>query len=74
MEKRWGGIQFERYADDIVCHCASEREAQALKSVLGARFTACDLTLHQGEWTAEALGEVPIAYSTGFVTGDDLAG
>jgi group II intron reverse transcriptase/maturase len=36
IEKRWGGIQFERYADDIVCHCSSEREAQALKSVLEA--------------------------------------
>ena len=46
VEKRWGGIQFERYAADIVCHCSSEREAQALKSVLEARFTACGLTLH----------------------------
>ena len=46
VEKRWGGIQFERYADDIVCHCSSEREAQALKSVLEARFTECGLTLH----------------------------
>ena len=24
VEKHWIGIQFERYADDIVCHCASE--------------------------------------------------
>ena len=46
VEKRWVGIEFERYADDIVCHCASEREAHALKSVLEARFTACGLTLH----------------------------
>lgn len=46
VEKRWGGIQFERYADDIVCHCASEREAKALRSVLEARFRACGLTLH----------------------------
>ena len=46
VEKRWGGIQFERYADDIVCHCSSEREAQALKVVLEERFKDCGLTLH----------------------------
>lgn len=44
--RRWGGIQFERYADDIVCHCASEREAQQLKRVLKQRFTECGLELH----------------------------
>lgn len=49
VEKRWGGIQFERYADDIVCHCSSEREAQALKAVLEDRFSACGLTLHPGK-------------------------
>ncbi len=38
-------MQFERYADDIVCHCASEQEAQQLKITLEQRFTACGLTL-----------------------------
>lgn len=46
IEKHWSGIQFERYADDIVCHCASEREAKRLKQLLEERFTACELTLH----------------------------
>ena len=46
VEKRWQGIQFERYADDIVCHCVSEREAVKLKEILTKRFTACGLTLH----------------------------
>ena len=46
IEKRWEGIEFERYADDIVCHCVSEREAQTLRSILEARFKACGLTLH----------------------------
>lgn len=46
IEKHWRGIQFERYADDIVCHCSSERQAKALREVLEARFSACGLTLH----------------------------
>jgi len=46
VEKHWIGIQFERYADDIVCHCASEKEAQTLKIQLEQRFNNCGLTLH----------------------------
>ena len=46
IERRWPDIQFERYADDIVCHCGSEREAQELKALLESRFEACGLTLH----------------------------
>jgi group II intron reverse transcriptase/maturase len=46
VEKHWTGIQFERYADDIVCHCASEQEAQQLKIKLEQRFIDCGLTLH----------------------------
>ncbi len=45
-EKNWKGIQFERYADDIVCHCTSEREAIELKVLLNDRFNQCGLTLH----------------------------
>ncbi len=30
----------------MICHCSSQREAQALKESLRARFTACKLTLH----------------------------
>jgi len=48
-EKHWPGIQFERYADDIVCHCVSEGVAKHLKQVLTERFAACGLTLHQGK-------------------------
>ena len=46
VEKNWPGIQFERYADDIVCHCTSEREAKGLKELLNDRFNQCGLTLH----------------------------
>jgi len=39
-------IQFERYADDIICHCFTRTEAQELKVQLEQRFKACGLTLH----------------------------
>jgi len=37
---------FERYADDIVVHCATEQEAQALKVRIEQRFLCCKLQLH----------------------------
>ena len=39
-------IPFERYADDIICHCRSMREAQALWDELKVRFESCGLVLH----------------------------
>jgi len=39
-------IQFERYADDILCHCISEAQAISLKEQVEARFIACGLALH----------------------------
>ncbi len=46
VEKNWKGIDFERYADDIICHCVSEREARKLLFVLDNRFNECGLQLH----------------------------
>ncbi|WP_419601928.1 group II intron reverse transcriptase/maturase [Thiolapillus sp.] len=46
VERHWKGVQFERYADDIVCHCKTEQEAIALQSTLNKRFSECGLTLH----------------------------
>ena len=37
---------FERYADDSVLHCKTEKEAQELKDALGARLSECGLELH----------------------------
>jgi hypothetical protein len=39
-------IPFERYADDIVCHCRTEAQAQELWRALGDRFADCRLELH----------------------------
>lgn len=46
LETHWTGIQFERYADDIVCHCVSKRQAEALYASLQKRFETCGLKLH----------------------------
>jgi RNA-directed DNA polymerase len=43
---RVSGVPFERYADDIICHCRSEREALALRQALESRFAECGLELH----------------------------
>jgi RNA-directed DNA polymerase len=46
MRKYQPTIQFERYADDIVCHCKSRNRAEELKEVLEERFKTCGLMLH----------------------------
>ena len=46
LGRAFPGVPFERYADDIICHCRSEREALALLQVLDRRFADCGLVLH----------------------------
>src|SRR5262249_45679807 len=46
MARTYPHIPFERYADDIICHCKSAEEARALRSALADRFAACKLVLH----------------------------
>ena len=46
MAKTHPHISFERYADDIICHCRTESEAAALLVQLKERFLACRLRLH----------------------------
>jgi len=46
VEQHCEGIQFERYADDIICHCKTQQEAIKLKAVITNRFKQCGLELH----------------------------
>lgn len=39
-------IPFERFADDVLCHCESEEQARELKERLERRFAECGLELH----------------------------
>lgn len=49
MTKHHPEIPFERYADDAVCHCSSELQAQKLQAELEQRFAQCGLMLHPGK-------------------------
>jgi retron-type reverse transcriptase len=46
MARKFAHILFERYADDIICHCKSAEEARALWGAIADRFAACKLVLH----------------------------
>jgi hypothetical protein len=46
MARSFPSIPFERYADDIICHCRSEEEARRLWNAREVRFRACRLVLH----------------------------
>jgi group II intron reverse transcriptase/maturase len=46
MAARHRSIVFERYADDIICHCRTEYGARELLGDLVTRFGECGLTLH----------------------------
>jgi RNA-directed DNA polymerase len=46
MSKHYPDILFERFADDALCHCVSEEQANLLRVALERRFTECGLELH----------------------------
>ncbi|WP_175958495.1 reverse transcriptase domain-containing protein [Burkholderia sp. BCC0405] len=46
MSRNHPGVLFERYADDVICHCKSEAQAEQLRAELDARLAACKLQLH----------------------------
>jgi RNA-directed DNA polymerase len=46
MAEEHAGIQFERYADDIVVHCSSEQQARLLKEKIQERLRQYNLELH----------------------------
>ena len=43
MRRSHPAIAFERYADDVICHCHSEKEARRLLEALQDRFASCGL-------------------------------
>ena len=49
MVKNFPDILFERYADDVVVHCYTEKQALFVKEGIGRRLKECGLTLHPGK-------------------------
>lgn len=41
------GCKFERYADDIIIHCRTEKQAIAVKLAVKARLKRCGLEMHK---------------------------
>jgi len=46
MDREHPEKPFERYADDIVIHCKTEKQAQYLLKEVAKRFDACKLQIH----------------------------
>jgi group II intron reverse transcriptase/maturase len=46
MRVHYPDVPFERYADDAICHCKSEKQARKLQTDIAARLVACKLELH----------------------------
>ena len=46
LVREFPAVQFERYADDAVVHCASEREARVVLAALARRMEEVGLRLH----------------------------
>lgn len=49
MEQHHARKPFERYADDIVVHCKTERQARYLLSEIKQRFATCKLQVHESK-------------------------
>jgi len=49
MDKCYPSFKFERYSDDIIVHCKSEKQAQFIKAEIGGRFTECKLTMSENK-------------------------
>lgn len=46
MQRSFPRIRFERYADDAIVHCRSERQAREVLEAIRGRFEQCGLELH----------------------------
>jgi RNA-directed DNA polymerase len=49
MAREFPAVPFERYADDIVAHCKSERQAQFVLDTIKKRMRSCGLELNLGK-------------------------
>jgi RNA-directed DNA polymerase len=46
IAREYPGIQFERYVDDVVVYCVTERQAHQLRAAIGDRLESVGLQLH----------------------------
>lgn len=46
MQRTCPSVQFERYADDAIVHCRTEKQARVVLDAIRGRFVQCGLELH----------------------------
>lgn len=46
LEKEYPEIRYERFADDAIIHCKTEKQAKEIREALEKRFKECNLELH----------------------------
>jgi RNA-directed DNA polymerase len=46
MAANYVQVPFERYADDVIVHCRTEREAKEVRTAIAERLRDCGLELH----------------------------
>ncbi len=46
LARQYPGVEFERYADDAVVHCRTERQARDVLAAIAARLASVGLRLH----------------------------
>jgi len=51
MDREFPGCPFERYADDAICHCDTEEQAQNLRDAIATRLGTVGLELHPDKTT-----------------------
>jgi len=44
--RKYKGVKFVRYADDVIIHCRSAKEAEEVLTSIKARLESCELQLH----------------------------
>jgi RNA-directed DNA polymerase len=49
LEREFPAVEFERFADDAVVHCATERQAHEVRAALAERLESVGLLLHPGK-------------------------
>ena len=47
MEQQFPTVPFERYADDILCHCVSEKQCRFVLAMIEERLRQCGLMLNE---------------------------
>ena len=73
MARRFPRIPFERYCDDVVVHCTSERQARHIRDAIAQRLADCGLELNEAKAPKTVANFKKLA-QTGFYAPDGAYG